>query len=107
MNKCQLCEDEGKNVFRCDKHYRCDDCGTKDGLCFHTEGLLCGECHKKRVAKRVTEFSGDTIRVWEITCPHCGYEVGDSWEFSCDWGDHECEDCGNEFKYERHTEVTY
>jgi hypothetical protein len=42
----------------------------------------------------------------EITCPHCGYEHGDSWESSDD-GVTECDECGERFFFARDVEVTY
>ena len=42
----------------------------------------------------------------EITCPYCGYEMGDSWELD-DSGSRECERCDREFIHERHTQITY
>lgn len=43
----------------------------------------------------------------EIVCPYCGCEFGDSWELSADSGEEECYECGKEFEYYRHIEVTY
>lgn len=43
---------------------------------------------------------------YEIVCPYCGYEYGDSWE--CD--DEEtltCPHCDKDFFSERNVEVTY
>lgn len=42
----------------------------------------------------------------EITCPHCGYEQGDSWEAS-DNGEEICDECEKEYTYERVIDVTY
>jgi hypothetical protein len=42
----------------------------------------------------------------EIICPHCGYELGDSWE-CCDSGEHECCECNGKFTHERDVTVTY
>ena len=106
MFECTVCgKPDSKYFRRCEEHYYCDDCGTRDDLCTHTEGVLCGPCHKKRVAKRMAEFDGDTGCTNEVTCPHCGYEFSDSWEMS--EGEHECPDCDNTFEIERHVEVTY
>jgi len=48
----------------------------------------------------------DTLYQYEITCPYCGYEDGDSWDAS-NSGITECRRCEKEFKYERDIEVTY
>ena len=44
---------------------------------------------------------------FEIVCPYCGYEHGDSWEQSGDDGDIDCDECGKEFTYNRDIEVSY
>lgn len=43
----------------------------------------------------------------EVVCPYCGYEFGDSWDLSDDSGELDCSECGKEFEYYRHIEVTY
>lgn len=46
----------------------------------------------------------------EITCPHCGYEYFNSWEFHLDEGRAEelnCDDCGEIFYVEKNTIVNY
>jgi hypothetical protein len=42
----------------------------------------------------------------EITCPHCGEELRDSWECQ-DSGEHECCKCTGKFTHERDVTVTY
>ena len=42
----------------------------------------------------------------EITCPHCGHALSDSWEFA-DEGREICDACGEKFSFERDVEVTY
>ena len=42
----------------------------------------------------------------EIVCPYCGCEFSESYEFG-DSGECECDECGKEFEYYRHVEVTY
>ena len=52
--------------------------------------------------------SVDTAGTAEIVCPWCGAEDRDSWEYREDSADDEyCDECGNTFKWERHTQVTY
>jgi hypothetical protein len=41
----------------------------------------------------------------EIVCPYCGYEFGDSYEYS--EGQTWCEDCGKEFSFYKYVSVTY
>ncbi len=42
----------------------------------------------------------------EVTCPYCGYEYNDSWEFPDD-GEEECPECGKKFNYTRNVSVSY
>jgi DNA-directed RNA polymerase subunit RPC12/RpoP len=103
---CKVCgKPNPEHVFHCSEHYHCADCGTREGLCTHTEDVLCEPCHQKRVEKRVAEFAGDTKYTNEITCPHCGGTMGDSWE--CNEGEQECNDCGRKYDVIRHVEVSY
>lgn len=46
----------------------------------------------------------------EVTCPYCGYEFSDSWEFVSsheDLGLIDCPECDKEFYGTRNIEVTY
>lgn len=55
----------------------------------------------------------DTERTDEITCPHCGYEHRDSWEWHSDGGcyeatdDFECGSCEKTFLVSRHVPSCY
>ena len=42
----------------------------------------------------------------ELVCPHCGEEIGDSFELP-DSGEHSCYNCGRKFSYLREIEITY
>lgn len=44
---------------------------------------------------------------YEIVCPYCGYTFQDSWDFSDDASDLECDRCGRTFEYQREVSVTY
>lgn len=106
LYKCKKCGTPTNRFAKlCDEHYRCEDCGAEDGLCYYTEGLLCNFCHTIRVNRRIAEFDGDTQFTPEIVCPHCGYVHSDSWEWS--EGESECGDCGQKFEVVRHVDVTY
>jgi len=73
-------------------------------------GIRCRPCRQKRVDKQIAEFQAKgaaTEYTDDITCPNCGYENGDSWEVSEDSGEDTCGNCGCEFEFERHIEVTY
>ena len=102
MLKCEICEEEARHIMRCEEHYRCDDCGTReDGLCFYGKrlgGLLCDACKEKRVQAQIAAFSGRTRGLDHIVCPWCGYEPSDVWEFES--GGHSCENCGRDYELE-------
>lgn len=105
MLNCKLCGQPATHIFRCDDHYRCDDCGTKEKLCYYTEGILCQSCHTARVNERIAKFNRDTRYTKEAMCPYCGYEQSDSWELSD--GEYECPDCGNSYEVEVVVTVEY
>lgn len=105
MFQCQTCGKKTTRWKRCDEHYACDDCGTREGLCTHTEGVLCRPCHKARVDAREASFDGDTSYTHEAICPYCGYKHRDSWEMS--EGERNCPDCEKVFDLVRNVEVTY
>lgn len=53
------------------------------------------------------DTSNDSLYSYEeITCPQCGTEFSDSFEFGDD-GDEECDNCGCQFSYCRNIEVSY
>lgn len=43
----------------------------------------------------------------DITCPHCGYEVGYSLDLNDDEGEIDCDGCGKPYEFERTIIVTY
>jgi len=49
----------------------------------------------------------DTSHTENIVCPHCKYEDTDSWESQADEGYEDCGECGQEFWYSRHVQITY
>ena len=103
---CRVCNKPNpEHIFHCAEHYKCDGCGTAEGLCTHRDRLMCAKCNDAEMARRVAAFDGDTDYTQEITCPHCGHECSDSWEM-CE-GPRECSDCGNSYEVERDVEVTY
>ena len=106
LNECKICKEPTGGLFRCEKHYCCDGCGLSKNLCYYTEGLLCNDCHKIRVEKRVIEFDGDTHFQWMIICPYCGMKYNDAFEWDDD-GKRECDDCERIFEYERIVTIEY
>lgn len=55
----------------------------------------------------IEEDKPNTFGRAEITCPFCGYEVGDSWEIKSDSGERECDECGKEYQWSRDITVEY
>jgi hypothetical protein len=110
LNDCKICGKPSTHIWRCDAHYKCDDCGSEQSLCFHSlagafGGLLCDDCHGKRVQKRIAKFKGKTTGADKVICPHCGYDHRDPWEMG--EGEHGCHDCGNLFELSTETYRTY
>ena len=108
MIKCNVCgKEDPKYLWRCEEHYKCDDCGTKEGLVTRTTGVVCNNCHSKRMEKKIAEFDGQVDYTPEIVCPWCGFEHSDS--FECDDEDDafECSECEKSFKMVRDVEVSY
>lgn len=103
---CRVCKKPNpEHFFYCVEHYKCDGCGTTEGLCSYTDRLMCSKCNDAEMVRRVSAFDGDTEYTREVTCPHCGHECADSYELS--EGPTECSDCGNSYEIERDVEVTY
>lgn len=42
-----------------------------------------------------------------IVCPYCGHHHRDSWEYTGEDGDIDCEHCSRLFRYSRMVSVTY
>ena len=67
---------------------------------------MCDDCKKqddRKQAWRNEQYLKD-----EITCPWCGYENPDSWEFESEYDDaYECPSCGELFILERDVNITY
>lgn len=66
----------------------------------------CDECIAE--FDRELKWKNEQSHKEEITCPWCGYEDSDSWEFEGEYDDaYECPECGKKFILEVLTEVTY
>ncbi|TAK59503.1 hypothetical protein [Methylobacter sp.] len=70
-----------------------------------TTRQMVGMCNWRRPLEKEIDHEGTD----EITCPHCGLEYGDSWEFSPqqECGTEKCQDCGKDFEWSRSVTVTY
>lgn len=95
--------------------YTCERCGkpTPNRKLF-TGGSIGGKVGYSWCDKCISDF--DRELEWKneqsfkekITCPWCGYEDPDSWEFEGEYDDaYECPECGKKFILEVHTEITY
>lgn len=95
--------------------YSCSRCGkpTSNRMLFDGGPLAgkdgyswCDECIAE--FDRELEWGNEQSYKEEITCPWCGYEDSDSWEFEGEYDDaYECPECGKKFILEVLTEVTY
>lgn len=65
----------------------------------------CPECVHYDVELSIWE--NEQLATDEITCPWCGYELSDSWEYGDSDDAAECPECGKLFEYEREVDVTY
>lgn len=83
-NKMNTTNGQCKNI--CDNYPECKPCG-------ENENAL-----KEAIDAEYTT---------EITCPHCGYVSGDSWEMPEVSEEEWCPECDGKYKYEREIEVTY
>ncbi len=111
-NECPTCTGKTKTFFEkyCEKHDVCICCGisrkdltdtpwgTREGA------FLCKDCNERQRLAAVKERQAkgfDHEYTDEITCPHCGYEYSDSWDFGRDEAEEECPECHDSFTYER------
>ena len=68
----------------------------------------CTMPQKKIAVVREFKIEGEIERncEHEITCPNCGHENSDSYEYSDD-GEEECQTCGATYEYHREVSCTY
>ena len=100
------CNEPSRNASRCDAHWKCDDCGKKEGLCYRLSGVRCEGCNDVYIERRIADFAGDTTFTPLAVCPWCGYEDRDSFEFG-DSDDAHCGECERQYPVERCVEVSY
>jgi hypothetical protein len=104
--RCSVCDEPAHHLWRCDEHYRCDDCGGSDNLCTYTrDEVTCPECHERRVRTEIAAFDGYTNWMLEVVCPWCGHRHSDSWEIQD--GLYDCRRCECTMVIERFIETTY
>lgn len=106
---CEICGAPGTHWKRCDEHYRCDDCGTTENICFWGKkyGLLCDPCQKKQADKRVQDFDGSTEYEDCIICPWCGNEVTDDLYEYEDGSVEDCNYCNRTYTVGLHETIQY
>lgn len=71
--------------------------------------VCCSQGNKYKIIE-LEQFNPEEDSNWgkdEITCPICGYEVSESWEYDSDCGDCECGGCGATLEWSREVEVSY
>ena len=97
--KCRKCGEETDNFIEYSDWLKARHLNDGEGY------WKCPECVNYTVELALWE--NEQLDMDEITCPWCGYEFGDSWEY--DDGDDaaECPECGKLFEYTREIEVTY
>jgi hypothetical protein len=105
---CEICGNKlDKFSCRCEEHYRCDRCGTKENL-ITGKNVLCRKCDKERIKEEIEkckENPPNSNCESEVVCPWCGYIHHDSWEI--DNGEFECNNCGNKMEVVKEVSVTY
>lgn len=71
---------------------------------------ICRSQGNKYQIRELKQFNLEENENWnksEITCPICGYEFSDSWEYGSDCGEDECGGCGATLEWNREVEVSY
>ena len=71
---------------------------------------VCSSQENKYKIRELEQFNLEENENWdksEITCPICGYEFSDSWEYGSDYGEIKCEGCGATLEWSREVEVSY
>lgn len=66
-----------------------------------------GNKYKIRELEQFNPEEDENYDTSEITCPICGYEESDSWEYDSDYGEIECGGCGATLEWSREVEVSY
>lgn len=71
--------------------------------------VCCSQGNKYKI-RELEQLNLEENENWdksEITCPICGYEFSDSWEYDSDYGEDKCEGCGATLEWRREVEVSY
>lgn len=71
--------------------------------------VCCSKGDKYRIIE-LEQFNIEENNNWgteEITCPICGYQITDSWEYDENDGEYTCEGCGAELEWNRQIEISY
>lgn len=97
--KCVECGKETDNFIEYSDWFRETFQPEEDGY------WKCPEC--VTYCRALREWENEQFGKDDITCPWCGYEFGDSWEYDDEDDACECTECGKLFAYERNVKVTY
>ena len=104
---CEVCGQAApEHIWRCEKHYCCTVCETKEDLTLHCNMLICQDCRNNLIKKQIAEFTDSTYHRDEIICPWCGREGANDWDIEYD-DDFKCDFCDQRFHGVRNVEVTY
>jgi DNA-directed RNA polymerase subunit RPC12/RpoP len=71
---------------------------------------VCLDCMHKNSSWECFEIDYDCDNKEEITCPHCGYHISDSWDYNLgqdETTEVECHNCEREFKVTCNIKVDY
>lgn len=98
MTEMHVCERCGKSTPNYTK-YALGFIDGRDGC------SVCDDCKQHDIE---LAWENEQWRKNYITCPWCGYEEPDSWEFGAEYDEeYECSYCGKPFFVEQLVEVTY
>lgn len=90
---CEICGASADHWRRCEDHYRCDRCGSREDMVFYVEGVFCATCWSEFVTELIARFDGETDYQSVPVCPYCGQREPDWWDRTWVGEDNEFE-CG-------------
>lgn len=100
--------------------YKCDGCGNSTDNIYHDSDFMsadfiqrhgdkahhrCDDCTQR--LRDEIEWENEQSNMRHITCPWCGYENRNSWEYEDSEDEVECGECGELFDLEVCHEITY
>lgn len=100
--------------------YKCDGCGSPTDNIYHDSDFMdeafikkygdrehhrCADCDKR--LEDEIEWENEQAYTEHITCPWCGYENLDSWEYEDSEDEVECGECSRMFDLDVHHDIKY